>query len=95
MEHPVPPVGAASTRTGDDPEQAQADPPPSAQVGGRHGELKSNHNISVADPYFFEADPDPGKNLHADPGGKGKRLFFFFTFWMILKNVQKGFEFFF
>ena len=53
MEHPVPPAGAASTRTGDDPEQAQADPPPSAQVGGRHGELKSNHNISVADPHFF------------------------------------------
>ena len=30
---------------------------------------------------FFFADPDPGKNLHADPGegggGKGKNEFFF------------------
>ena len=49
---------------------------------------------------FFFADPDPGKNLHADPdpdpGGirgrglvvKGKMIFFgvFFTFQMILNN---------
>ena len=41
----------------------------------------------VSDPHFFFADPDPdpGKNLHADPGGirgrglgvKGKNEFFF------------------
>ena len=41
---------------------------------------------------IFFADPDPGKNFHADPGegggGKGKKLFFlvFFTFQMILNN---------
>ena len=48
---------------------------------------------------FFFADPDPGKNLHADPdpggirgrglGVKGKNDFFFeffFTFQMILNN---------
>ena len=47
---------------------------------------------------IFFADPDPGKNLHADPdpggirgrglGVKGKMIFFlvFFTFQMILNN---------
>ena len=53
----------------------------------------------VSDPHFF-ADPDPGKNLHADPdpdpgcirgrglGVKGKNDFFlvFFTFQTILNN---------
>ena len=45
-------------------------------------------SIRVSDPHFFFADPDPGKNLHADPdpdpGGirgrglvvKGKMIFF-------------------
>ena len=44
----------------------------------------------VSDPHFFFADPDPGKNFHADPdpdpGGirgrgvvvKGKMIFFEF-----------------
>ena len=42
---------------------------------------------------IFLADPDQGKNLHADPGGirgvKGKNYLFFevfFTFQMILNN---------
>ena len=35
--------------------------------------------IRVSDPHFFFADPDPGKNLHADPdpdpgGIRGKGL---------------------
>ena len=46
----------------------------------------------VSDPHFFFADPDPGKNLHADPdsdpggirgrglGVKGKNEFFFSFF---------------
>ena len=56
-------------------------------------------NSRVSDPHFF-ADPDPGKNFHADPdpdpggirgrgvGVKGKNDFFlvFFTFQMILNN---------
>ena len=53
---------------------------------------------SVSDPHVIVADPDPGKNLHADPdpgvirgrglGVKGKNDFFlvFFTFQMILNN---------
>ena len=47
-------------------------------------------SIRVSDPHFFFADPDPGKNLHADPvpdpdpgGIRGRGLgvkgnFFFF-----------------
>jgi len=47
--------------------------------------VKVIKNYSVSDPHFF-ADPDPGKNLHADPdpggirgrglGVKGKMNFF-------------------
>ena len=47
---------------------------------------RSIHLTRVSDPHFF-ADPDPGKNLHADPdpggirgrglGVKGKNDFFF------------------
>ena len=51
---------------------------------------------------IFFADPDPGKNLHADPdprgirgrglGVKGKNdyFWFFFMFQMILNNLQKN-----
>ena len=51
--------------------------------------------FSVSDPHFF-ADPDPGKNLYADPGGirgiKGINDFFcvFFTFQVILNNFLKN-----
>ena len=51
--------------------------------------------IRVSDPHFFFADPDLGKNLHADPdpdpggipgrglGVKGKNDFFFFSFFHV------------
>ena len=48
---------------------------------------------------IFLTDPAPTQKPKSDPypGGKGKRRFFFrafFTFRMILKNVQKMFDFF-
>ena len=57
-------------------------------------------NCSVSDPHFF-ADPDPGKNLHADPdpGGirgvkeKNENFLSFFTLQMFLKNLKKDFYF--
>ena len=53
------------------------------------------HKNSVSDPHFF-ADPDPGKNLHADPdpggirGVKGKMNVL--TFQIILINYKKKLE---
>ena len=45
-----------------------------------------SYKTRVSDSHFFFADPDPGKNLHADPdpggirgrglGVKGKMIFF-------------------
>ena len=37
----------------------------------------------VSNPHFF-ADPDPGKNLHAE-----KKIKLFFTFQLILNNLKK------
>ena len=58
---------------------------PSFLKGPAHSK---NENFRVSDPHFFaDSDPDPGKNLHADPdpggirgrglGVKGKNEFFF------------------
>ena len=54
-------------------------------------------DISVIYPYikqcfgsaFSDADADPGKNLHADPGGKGKRLFISRVFFHVLDDSKK------
>ena len=56
----------------------------------------------VSDPHFF-ADPDPGKNLHADPdpggirGVKGKNEFFFWLFHVsdVSEQLLKIYEIFF
>ena len=47
----------------------------------------------VSDPHFFFADPDPGKNLHADPDpdpggirGRGLGVKGKMNFQMILNN---------
>ena len=54
----------------------------------------------VSDLPFFLANPDLGKNLHADPdtnpggiwGVKGKMIFFLviFTFQMIVNSLKKN-----
>ena len=42
----------------------------------------------VSDPHFF-ADPDPGKNLHADPDPNpgGIRGYYFFLFFFLIPEV--------
>ena len=51
-------------------------------------------SIRVSDPHFFFADPDPGKNLHADPDpdpggiwGRGlgvrEKMIFFLSFFHV------------
>ena len=43
----------------------------------------------ISDPHFY-ADPDPGKNLHADPDPEGKgKIIFFRVFFRVLDNSKK------